>query len=635
MRRLFAVHGAPHRRWLAAGLGAGVVARLADLVPPLVLGLAIDAVLLGTRPFEPPGVPAAWLPATPTGSYLLAAGVVAVAFVTSAAFHFLRGRALNRFAQRVQHDLRVATYDALQRQDVAFFDRRQTGELMSILSNDVDNLEQFLNGGLDGASRLGVTVGGVVVVLVALNPALALLALAPVPVVALFTYRYVGVYQPRYALVRASLADLNSRLENNLGGVRVIKAATAERYELDRVRDASLDYFRTNWHAIRVSTAFFPGLRVVAGAGFVVTFAAGGLWLLGGGPAVALPAWLGGDLTVGTFVTFVFLTQTLVWPVSEFGEIVNLYQRARASAARVFDLADAAPAVADAPDARPLRVTEGRVEFDGVTFGYDERGTVLHDVSLAVPGGTTLGLVGPTGAGKSTVVELLVRMYDPDVGAIRVDGRDLRDVTVESLRGAVGYVSQDPYLFFGTVRDNVAYARPEATDAEVEAAARRAGAHEFVTRLPDGYDTVVGERGVRLSGGQRQRLSIARAVLQDPPLLVLDEATSAVDTETELLIQRSLADLAADRTTVVIAHRLSTVRDADRVAVLDEGRVVESGTHDDLVDAGGLYADLWAAQVGALSDLSPAFVERARRRAATVDDRNRELLAGMDAEGDD
>jgi ATP-binding cassette subfamily B protein len=435
----------------------------------------------------------------------------------------------------------------------------------------------------------------------------------PIPLLAYFTYRYVGIYQPKYAIVRARLADLLSRLENNLGGIRVIKASTAEGYERARVTEASDGYHDTYWDAIVVSTTFFPILRVVAGTGFVLTFVAGGLWVFFGPPL-----WFTGTLTVGTFVTFILLTQQFVWPMAEFGEIVNLYQRAKASAQRVFDLADEPARVPERPDAPALVVDGGTVEYDHVSFGYGDE-PVLRDVSFVVPAGTTLGLVGATGAGKSTVVELFMRLYDVDDGAIRIDGQDLRDVTLESLRGSIGYVSQDSYLFHGTVRENIAYARPEATAAEVEEAARRAHAHRFIENLPNGYDTMVGERGVKLSGGQRQRVAIARAILADPAILVFDEATSAVDTETELLIQRSLADLTADRTTIVIAHRLSTVRHAENIVVLEDGGVVERGTHDDLLAEDGLYAGLWAVQAGVIDDLPPEFVARAADRAARVE----------------
>ena len=614
MWRLFRTYGRPHGRHLRVGLLASLVARLADLAPPLLLGLAIDT-LFFDRPVPFPVV-AERLPTSAVGLFGVVVGLLAAAFLVSSVFHLIRGRALNRFAQRVQHELRVDTYDRMQRLDVAFFDDKQTGELMSVLSNDVNNLEQFLMGGIDAASRLSVTVGGILVLLFLMNAPLAAVAFLPVPLIAYFTYRYVGIYQPRYAEVRGRLAGLLARLENNLGGIRVIKSATAESFERDRVGDASADYHDTYWGAIRVSTTFFPILRVINGVGFVLTFAVGGYWVFFGpfGP-------FQGTLTVGTFVAFVFLAQNLVWPMSEFGEVINIYQRAKASAARVFDLADEQPAVREDEGAPPLRLVDGTVRYEGVTFGYDPDRPVLRDVSFAVPGGTTLGLVGPTGAGKSTVVELLARMYDPDEGRITVDGRDVREVSVSSLRGAIGYVSQDAFLFHGTVRENIAYARPDATDAEVEAAARRAHADGFVANLPDGYDTTVGERGVRLSGGQRQRVSIARAILQDPEILVFDEATSAVDTETELLIQRSLADLTADRTTVIIAHRLSTVRGAENVVVLEDGRVVEEGSHDELIARDGLYANLWAVQAGAIEGLPEEFVRRATERAAVVEAR--------------
>jgi ATP-binding cassette subfamily B protein len=321
--------------------------------------------------------------------------------------------------------------------------------------------------------------------------------------------------------------------------------------------------------------------------------------------------------------------------MAQFGQIINMYQRAYASAARIFGLMDENAGIDERPDAADLAVEDGRVEYDDVTFAYDDE-PILDGVSFGAGGGDTLALVGPTGAGKSTALKLLLRMYDVDDGAIRVDGTDVRDVRLASLRDAIGYVSQETFLFYGTVRENITYGTFDASDEAVREAARAAEAHEFVSNLPDGYDTMVGERGVKLSGGQRQRLAIARAMLKDPEILILDEATSDVDTETEMLIQRSLNRLTADRTTFVIAHRLSTVKDADRIVVLDDGRVVERGTHEELLSADGLYANLWGVQAGEIESLPEEFVERATRRGARTDADGGERPATTDAEsGDD
>jgi ATP-binding cassette subfamily B protein len=487
-----------------------------------------------------------------------------------------------------------------------YFADKQTGELMSVLSNDVNRLEKFLNDGMNSVSRLVIMVLGIAVILFALNWQLALVALLPVPIIALFTKKFIEIIQPKYAEVRSSVGSLNSRLENNLGGIQVIKTSNTESYESERVEDVSEDYYDANWDAIRTRITFFPGLRLVAGLGFVITFIVGGFWVFDG------------RVTEGQFVAFILYTQRFIWPMAQFGQIINMYQRAYASAERVFGLMDTPDRIGQKEGAEPLTVTNGDVEYDDVTFGYDGE-PIVEDVSFEVDGGDTVALVGPTGAGKSTAVKLLLRLYDVDEGAVRVDGTDVRDVTVPSLRRQMGYVSQETFLFYGTVRDNIAYGSPGATDEEIRAAAKAAEADEFVRNLPDGYDTMVGERGVKLSGGQRQRVAIARAILKDPAILVLDEATSDVDTETEMLIQRSLDRLTEDRTTLVIAHRLSTIKDADQIIVLDDGRVVERGTHDSLLDEDGLYANLWAVQAGEIDDLPPEFVERAARRRAQTD----------------
>jgi ATP-binding cassette subfamily B protein len=617
MKRLFLAYGRDYLPQVTVGIFASVFARLLDLLPPLMLGIAIDAVFYQDAPFSEQiplvVLPDAWLPTGQEAQFWFTIGVIGAAFGIGAAFHWIRNWGFNAFAQNIQHDVRTDTYDKMQRLNMEFFSDKQTGEMMSILSNDVNRLERFLNDGMNSLFRLSVMVVGIGGLLFWINWQLALVALLPVPIIGGFTYVFIKTIQPKYAEVRSSVGKMNSRLENNLGGIQVIKSSNTEPYESDRVDDVSMDYFDANWDAIKTRIKFFPGLRVLAGIGFVVTFVIGGLWVFQDAP----PGPFTGDLSVGMFVVFILYTQRFIWPMAQFGQIINMYQRARASSARIFGLMDEPSRLAEDPDAEELTVGDGDVVYDDVSFGYDEE-TIVSDIDFEVGGGETLALVGPTGAGKSTVLKLLLRMYDVDEGAIRIDGQDVRDVTLKSLRRSIGYVGQSSYLFYGTVRENITYGTFEATDEEVREAARAAEAHEFIENLPDGYDTMVGERGVKLSGGQRQRVTIARAVLKDPDLLVLDEATSDVDTETEMLIQRSLDRLTADRTTFAIAHRLSTIKDADTILVLEGGEIVERGTHDELLDNGGLYAHLWGVQAGEIDELPQEFIDRAQERTARL-----------------
>ncbi|QFU81723.1 ABC transporter ATP-binding protein [Natronorubrum aibiense] len=637
MRRLLFEYGRPYWVSVTVGLISSVLARALDLLPALMLAVAIDAIF-GDAVFadQVPLVllPEAWLPATAEGQFAFVATAIAASFVFGALFHWLRNWGFNSFSQEIQHDVRTATYDKMQRLDMEFFASKQTGEMMSVLSNDVNQLERFLNEGMNSATRLVVMVVGISLLLFWLNPQLALVSLAPVPLIAAFTYVFVKKIQPKYAAVRSSVGKVNSRLENNLGGIGVIKSSNTERYESDRVEDVSRKYYDTNWEAIWLRIRFFPALQLISGIGFVLTFAVGGYWIFTGSG----PGPFTGTLQTGTFVAFILYTQQLVWPMAQFGQVINMYQRASASSERIFGLMDEEGRIERDDGANALEVSEGAVEYDSVSFAYENQGTsstaesddqpdtgdvqserIIDDISFDVDGGETVALVGPTGAGKSTVLKLLLRLYDVDEGAIRIDDQDVRDVSLSSLRQSMGYVGQESFLFYGSVEENITYGTFDASREEIVAAAKAAEAHEFIQNLPDGYDTMVGERGVKLSGGQRQRVAIARAVLKDPDILVLDEATSDVDTETEMLIQRSIDDLTEDRTTFAIAHRLSTIKDADQILVLEDGRIVERGTHEQLLDNDGLYSHLWGVQAGEIDELPQEFIERAQRRQARTE----------------
>jgi len=623
---LFDEYARPHWKSLVGGLSATTVEQIPARLPPVLIGLAIDAVLLGSGPFRLPLVPQAWLPTEMADQLLLLLVLLSGSFAAVAFVNFFGRRILGRFGQSFQHEIRTEVFDTVQRLELDYFDEHDTGEVMSVLNDDVQEVQTLVFGVLARGSNMTMTAVATYAYMLWLNWQLALfLAVVPFALFGL-SYWFSNWIEPKHMAVRERVGDLNSRLNNNVDGVSVIKAFGTEAAERDRVRDASIEHREAQWDAHWASSTMDPVSRTVSQLGRVITMLVGGIWVLTGPPL-----FFTGTLTPGALFTFYMFVGSLLTSMQGLARVVDGYQNGKAAATRLRDVVTN-DSVAERSGATELAEPDGTVAYDDVTFTYPSREEPsLADVSFEVDAGDTVGIVGSTGAGKSTVLKLLMRFYDPDSGSITVDGHDVQDVTVESLRDAIGYVSQDPFLFYGTVRENVGYAHgggdreepperangdavsPDVDDETVVEAAKLAGAHEFVSELPDGYDTQVGERGVKLSGGQRQRIAIARAIVSDPAILVFDEATSHVDNETEVLIQRTLEELAAERTTFLVAHRLSTVRDADRIFVLDDGELVEHGRHEDLLARDGLYANLWHVQVGDVTALPESFLQRVRR----------------------
>lgn len=575
-------YAANHRQSIVIASIFSVLNKVFDLAPPALIGAAVDIVvsrensLLGRIGIEN----------IETQLWVLA-GITIVIWVLESVFEYMYAVRWRNLAQTMQHEMRVDAYGHVQDLEMSYFEDRSTGGLMSVLNDDINQLERFLDIGANDLIQVSTTVVVIGGIFLGVAPTVAWMAVLPMPFVIWGSIRFQNRIAPRYSDVRERVGLLNGQLANNLGGVATIKSFTAEQHEIQRISALSDDYRGSNRRAIQLSAAFSPLIRMVIVLGFTAIMVFGG------------QLTLDNSLNVGAYSVLVFMTQRLLWPLTRLGNTFDMYQRAMASTTRILDLLNTKAEIVDGEKRLETEKVTGEVVFDNISFAYTNGMNAIQNLTLNVRAGETAAIVGATGSGKSTLVKLLLRFYDVQSGQVCLDGHNIADLNLTDLRKAIGFVSQDVFLFHGTVRENIAYGTFDAPMEKIIEAAKIAEAHEFIMSLPNGYDTIVGERGQKLSGGQRQRLSIARAVLKDPPVLILDEATSAVDNETEAAIQRSMERITVGRTTIVIAHRLSTIRNADRIFVLENGVLRQQGQHEELIETGdGIYAGLWRVQTG-------------------------------------
>ena len=575
-------YGRRYQTQILQAAGCSIVNTLMDLAPPVLMGAAIEVLLKQQNSFL-----AQFGIQNVIHQFFLLAFLTVLIWGLESLSNYGYDLLWRNLAQDIQHDLRLDAYTHLQELEAAYFEEQTTGGLIAILSDDINQLEHFLN---TIANNIIQIVSAITILMIGaffvLPIEIAIASMLPMPFILIGSLRYQKLLEPRYDRVREQVGDLNARLENNISGITTIKSFTAERYERDRLKAESNAYRRNNSKAIRLSAGFIPLIRILVLIGFTTLLVLGGM------------AAFSGRLSIASYSIALILIQQLLWSLVDLGEIFDSYQRAMASTRRIMDLLDTPVQIQTGDIA--LRNAQGEVQFEQVTFAYPNRTPVLTNLSLHIPAGKTTAIVGSTGSGKSTLVKLLMRFYEVNAGRITIDNHDIRELNLQDLRHNIGLVSQDVFLFHGTVGENIAYGSFDATEQEIIMAAKVAEADEFIERLPEGYQTIVGERGQKLSGGQRQRLAIARAVIKNPPILILDEATSAVDNETEAAIQRSLSQITQNRTTIAIAHRLSTIRHADCIYVMEHGQFIESGTHEQLLEENGTYAKLWRVQSGVL-----------------------------------
>ena len=561
------------------GILYSILNKLFDLAPPVLIGIAIDIVVEGSDSF--------------LGSLgiedrrqqlIILAFLTFIIWALESTFDYVAAVTWRNISQDVEHSLRTDTFKNVLGLDLQYFENKSSGRLMAVLNDDVNQLEKFLD---TGANKLLQTLTTVVVIggtFLYISPLIAIFAFIPIPIIIFGSFKFTKTIASRYTRIRNAIETLNANLSNSLSGVLTVKSFNREEKEFNRILTSSTEVKSANYHAIKLSAAFIPIIRIAILFGFTATLLIGGFMALDG------------EINVAMYSVLLFITQRLLWPLTELGDTFDLYQRAMASFKRINALKNTQP------DIQNGSIEAGSIEkliaLEDVNFSYVDNFPVLNDVSINIKKGSTTAIVGSTGSGKSTLIKLLLRLYDVKAGKIKFDDIDIKDLNIHSLRKTIGLVSQDIFLFEGTVFENIAYGNLEASNSDIWKAAKLSESDEFINLLPNKEDTIVGERGQKLSGGQRQRISIARAILKNPEILILDEATSAVDNETEAAIQRSLDTLKEGRTVIAIAHRLSTIRNADIIYVLEKGQIVESGTHEELVKLKKVYANLWDVQTG-------------------------------------
>ena len=578
LRHLF-VYSQQQKTKTKRGIVYSILNKLFDLAPPVLIGIAIDIVVEGNESFlASVGIP------DRRRQLVILAILTFIIWGLESLFDYLSAVTWRGISQDIEHNLRTETFENVLSLDMKYFENKSSGRLMAILNDDVNQLERFLD---TGANKLLQTATTVIVIggtFLYISPLIATFAFIPIPIIIFGSFKFTSTIASRYESIRESIETLNSNLSNSISGILNVKSFTRETKELDRIESSSNEVRSANYHAIKLSAAFIPIIRVAILFGFTATLLIGGFLALDG------------EIKVATYSVLLFITQRLLWPLTELGDTFDLYQRAMASFNRIFSLKNETSDIGNGNI--EFKKLEKNIELRDVSFSYVDNFNVLNNVNLTINAGQTTAIVGSTGSGKSTLIKLLLRLYEINNGSISYDSNNLKEIELSSLREKIGLVSQDVFLFEGTVIENIAYGDLNASESEVWNAAQKSEADEFINNLPQKEKTIVGERGQKLSGGQRQRISIARAILKNPEILILDEATSSVDNETEAAIQRSLDILKKDRTVIVIAHRLSTVRNADIIYVLENGSVVESGNHDSLLDIEGVYSKLWSVQTG-------------------------------------